>query len=105
MADFRFEEQDPVTGIITRWYVDSENDKVITETINPATQSIIDRNQALNNAAQGQRWGDGKIFASVPTEIARKHLWEAIQNKDDAYIKRWLNDSDHQKFRRFPGKV
>jgi hypothetical protein len=105
MARFRFEEVDPVTGIISRWWVDDENDRVIEEKINPATQDIIDWNRTLANASAGQRWGDGKIFASVPLEVAQKHLGKAIADGDMDYVKKWLNDPDHRAFRRFDGNV
>lgn len=102
---FRATETDPVTGIVTEWYVDEHSDKVVTRRYNPATDNIIDRNKALHADSQHKRWGDGRVAASVPLEIFDKDLHEAFVNDDHAYIKRWLNDPDHRHFRTFRGNV
>lgn len=105
MTKLRFEERDPVTGVIERWWVDPENDKVHLEKVNPHVGDILDNNRAHLNASQGQRWGDGKIAATVPIEIVETELHEALQAGDLAYVRKWLNDADHRHFRRFEGNL
>lgn len=96
---------DPVTGVVTEWYVDEHSDQVITRRYSPGMDDLLERNKAALDASQHQRWGDGRIAASVPREIFEKHLWHAFVNDDHAYIKRFLNDPDNRAFRTFKGNV
>ena len=66
---------------------------------------ILDSNQEAFNSSAGQRWGDGKIVASIPMSEYFDKFVPARQAGDDKYIKKLLNDSDYSKFRRFGGKI
>ena len=67
-------------------------------------QIVEDNKEALNNSA-GKRFGDGRVVASIPLDIYYNKLVPAKKNGDDAYIKRFLNDSDNRAFRRFGGNI
>lgn len=102
--NFRFQERNPHTGLITRWWVD-ESGRVGVQRVNPAIHDIVDRNKAIQSEMAGKKWGDGKVFASVPLEVVEKELWGAIKANDQKYIKKWLNDSENRDFRRKLGNV
>ncbi len=104
MAKFRFEETDPFTGMVTRYWMEDDG-KIGIQRVNPAIHDIVDRNKAIQNEELNRKWGDGKVFASVPLEVVEKELWEAIKNKDQDYLKKWLNNSDNRDFRRKLGNV
>ena len=70
-----------------------------------ASEALFDRNRELANDSTGKRWGDGQVAASIPLNVYFEHLAEARKNNDSKYIRRWLNDSDHRKFRTFEGKL
>jgi hypothetical protein len=85
------------------WMTDRDGD--IIYCTQQLVQPILDDNhEALNNSA-GQRWGDGKIVASIPLPEYFEKFVPARQAGDEKYIKKLLNDSDFSKFRRFGGKV
>ena len=101
----RFEETDPLTGLITRWWVDPDTDKIHIEKLNPHMGDVIAHNRAHQAENMNRRWGDGQIAATVPIEIVEKHLHEALQANDLEYVRKWLNDADHRHFRRFEGNL
>jgi hypothetical protein len=67
--------------------------------------NILERNERLRNETAGERWGNGQKVASIPIHIWQRELAEAQREGDDKYVNRWLNDSDHRKFRTKDGKV
>ena len=102
------------------WTLEEVNAEMMTSDwskFNPATgetqmmtiqhnlDDLIDRNQALETASNGQRFGDGKIVASIPMPVFSQHLADPVGQKDRAAIKRFLNDPDFKKFRTFRGKI
>jgi len=68
-------------------------------------QPILDSNQEAMNNNLGKRWGDGKVIASIPLPLYFEKIVPARQAGDEAYIRRFLNDIDYRKFRRFGGDV
>ena len=64
---------------------------------------ILDANVAVCNTTQGQRWGGGQRVASIPLNMFWDKLHEAVTNKDDAYVRKFLNNSDNKKLRTFHG--
>jgi hypothetical protein len=70
----------------------------------PVAQLLEDNKAEFNSAATGWR-GDWHKVASVPQNILHDGLDQAILQQDRDYVKRWLNNSDHSKFRTKPGRV
>lgn len=67
---------------------------------------VLEANRAKYNESFGKRWGDGQVVASIPNGIYyHGDFAKATDNRDEAWIKRFLNDSDNQKLRTFKGRV
>lgn len=73
-----------------------------TETV---VEALVEQNKALFNDSEGQRWGDGKVVASIDMSTYFDKIVPAKQNGDDAFIKRFLNDSDNRGYRTFKGTI
>lgn len=101
-GDWRLWDHDPVTGV-TKWYLDLGTHYAI-RTDTPVDE-LLDLNAEKMKASNGQRFGDGQVVGSIPMDIYQSQLAQANQNGDTAYIKRWLNNSDNQKFRTFRGHI
>lgn len=74
-------------------------------TIQHDLQDLIDRNKEMETNSNGQRFGDGKIVASIPMPVFNQYLADAVANKDRKHIKRFLNDPGNKKFRTFRGNI
>jgi hypothetical protein len=83
-------------------YEDEQKTLIKTEHF---VQPCLDRNAELRAANAGKRWGEGQIVSSIPTGLYFADLVEARKNRDTKYVKRFLNDPDHRKFRVFEGTV
>lgn len=101
-GDWRLLDRDPETGV-TRWWLDM-GDHYIVRTDTPV-QPLLDENaRDLSNSA-GRRWGDGQRVASIPLDVYYRELHAAQMQKDEKYLRKWLNNADNSKFRTFGGKV
>ncbi|CAN7494528.1 hypothetical protein LJR231_003465 [Phyllobacterium sp. LjRoot231] len=101
-GDWRLFSHDPVTGT-KKWYLDMGTHYVIRS--DTPVDELLDLNAEKLNDSTGKRFGDGQVVGSIPMDIYQSQLAEASKNGDQAYIRRWLNDSDHQKFRTFRGRL
>ncbi|BCH22461.1 hypothetical protein [Mesorhizobium sp. L-8-3] len=102
-GDWRLFSHDPQTGV-TSWWLDLGNGTAVIRTDTPVDE-LLDENAEAYNDSLGRRFGDGKVVASIPLNIYHDQLAEAHRQGDRNYVKRWLNDADHQKFRKFRGNV
>jgi hypothetical protein len=89
-----------------RWELDL-GDRIVLKTEHKGTQQLLADNQRCFNENEGKRWGDGQVVSSVPMNIyfGPSGLSEANKQKDIPYIRKWLNDPDHRKFRKFKGSI
>lgn len=78
--------------------------RITTRTDYPV-DTLIKQNRIEANASHGALWGDGKIAARIPKNVFFDQLAPAIEQEDDKYVSRWLNNSDHAAFRTFGGRV
>ena len=64
---------------------------------------LLDLNKQEKNAPENKkrRFREWEKVASVPLVLDTKHLSEANDQKDDAYIRRFLNDPDNAHLRTF----
>lgn len=69
------------------------------------TDDIVRANRAEQNLTAGQRWGEWRKVASIPINLFYDNLGVAVQNRDENYINKFLNDSDNRDFRTFLGRV
>jgi hypothetical protein len=65
----------------------------------------IEANKAMRNAASDGWKGDWHKVASVPLNVFYDKLAEASLQNDQAYISRFLNDSDNAAWRTKRGRV
>jgi hypothetical protein len=94
---------DPQASKAVWIYDDAE--KTVIKTVYYATEELFDFNAARMNASLNERWGDGRVAASVPLNVYFQHLAQAQTEGDQAYVRRFLNDPDNAKFRTFKGKI
>lgn len=100
----RLFSHDPTFGVTKYWHYDESSDTSTIETYQDV-EGLLERNNALRNSQTSlDRWGDGKIVASIPmTEYAQLLIDNKI--KDQAYMRKWLNHSDNRKHRTRLGRV
>lgn len=92
-------EYDPSTGR-TVWSM-YDGEKAIFR-IDTPVQSTLDENAEARNAASAGWQGDYHRVASVPMQLLYDEnlgLNKAIQQGDDKYLSRWLNDSSNRAWR------
>lgn len=69
-------------------------------------EGLVNENAAIRGELAGTRYGDGlSLAARVPINVFHNRLSEAMKQGDDEYVRRWLNDSDHAKFRVRDGRI
>lgn len=105
-GDWELLNWDPATGR-TVWlsYDDEGNPVVRTDT---PVQHIIDHNAAARSSTPRGWKGDYHRVASIPMQLLYDEnlgLNKAIQQGDDKYLSRFLNDSDNAAWRTKEGRV
>lgn len=100
----RLFSRDPLFGVTKYWHYDESSDTSTIETYQDV-EGLLERNNDIRNAQTSlDRWGDGKVVASIPmTEYAA--LLAGGKIKDQAYMRKWLNASDNRKYRTRLGRV
>lgn len=101
---FALFDWDKATGR-TVWVRENGNGTTTWRTDYPV-DSIVKQNAEQRNIA-GSGWkADYHQIASIPLNMIHgEGLGEAIQNDDQKWISRWLNDSDNRAFRTKDGTV
>lgn len=97
-------KDDPMTGV-REFEMDLGDGNIVVRREYYATDALIEGNKYALNANAGKRWGDGQVVASIPMNVLYRDLMPAIEQDDEAYVRRWLNSSDNAAFRTFGGKV
>jgi len=85
--------------------VDKENGVGFRKTENLVEDKIIAFNQERLNESQNQRFGDGKIVASIPLNVFYRDFPKYLQDGDSDFVKWWLNNEQNRPFRSFRGKL
>lgn len=102
-GNFELLEWDAVTGRTVWGYFDGE--KTVFRTDYPV-ENMIKNNKAEFNSAPDHWRGDYVKVASVPLNVLYDSgLDEAIGQKDNRFISRFLNDSDNRAWRTRDGRV
>ena len=100
----RLFNRDPDFGI-TEWFTYDESSDKFSLTIEQDVGAQVESNrQAYNSVTSLDRWGDGKVVARVPLSIYTKWMVEG-KDKDDAFLRRWVNDPENKYFRVRPGRI
>lgn len=104
-GDFELMSWDLATGR-TVWSM-FDGEKMVIRTDYPVAQTLEQNAVFRNNAPDGWK-GDYHRVASVPLNLLYDDnlgLNKAIQQGDDKYLSRWLNDSDNRAWRTRSGSV
>lgn len=73
-------------------------DQPLDEIFTANNDAVIDTN--------GRRFGEWNRVASIPHHLVYQNgVNDAIEQHDDTFLSRFLNDSDHSKFRTSRGRV
>lgn len=95
-------DDDPVTG--RKVYL-TEQDGQMYAMVEQPLQDIFDANHEAEAATHGKPFGDYVRLASLPHHLAYHNgLVEAIDQGDRRFVSRFVNDSDHQKFKTSRGR-
>lgn len=95
---------DPLSGVKRYFHYDELTDEATLTAEQDVTKVLEDAKRRRNNFTKLDRWGDGKVVASVPLSIYYEWMREG-KDRDDAFLRRWLNDPDNSGFRIFEGRV
>jgi hypothetical protein len=102
-GDWTLFDHDFVTGRTVWHYSDGEKD--VFRTDYPVTD-IIEANKTMSNNASSGWAGDWHRIASIPLNVAYDSgVVRANAEGDEAFVKRFLNDSDNRAWRTKEGHV
>jgi hypothetical protein len=106
MADHRvFFDYDPEIKR-TVWLVFDDKGQMKGAHVEQEVDAILEANAEAEKATHGVKFGDYNRVASVPlTFLEKTGLSDAIDARDQRYVSKVLNDSDHSKFRTSRGRV
>jgi hypothetical protein len=101
-AGYRLMRHDPFTG--RKVYVLIEGTKLHVKEF-ADVEPLLNQNKEIRAMTAGTGYGDGAIVARIPEHILHGVLAEPMRQGDKGYLDRWLNDSDHSKFRVRDGRI
>lgn len=101
----RFFDHDPFTGITQIFHYDPHTDTVTLEDRQDVEANVEHAKRLFNNHdSRRDKWGDFTHVAHIPA-IVLQELMITGKLRDQAYMKKWLNDPDNAVFRTRPGTV
>lgn len=83
-------------------YIPLGDGKILRKTEFIQTQDLIDQNHSEAMGTMNVRWRDGfNKIASIPVNVLYNDdgLSKALKEGDDAYLTRWLQNSDNRAWR------
>lgn len=97
--------RDPFLGLTKYFHYDEGKDQAIIETVADVEPLLEANLQSRNEQTRLDRMGDGvQHVACVPMHIYGEWLATG-KDRDDAFVRRWLNDPENLKYRTFRCKV
>jgi hypothetical protein len=93
---------DPFTGI-AHWVDTDETTGITTYGVDQEADAIIEANKDAYNADHVP-WGDGQPVARIPMALYAEWVREG-KDKDQVFLKRFLNDPENRHFRLRPGVI
>jgi hypothetical protein len=89
-----------------RWELDL-GDRLVIKTEHKNTGQLLEDNDRVLKENEGKRWGDGQVIGSVPMNVyfGPSGLSEANKQRDLPYQRKWWDNPDHAKFRKFKGTI
>lgn len=104
MTNKKLFDVNPELGITRTWHYDEEKDEATIQTQQDVSGIIEENKQEFAQVDERARWGEWTRVASIPLSLYYQMKAEGKLD-DEAFMKRWLNDSNNQFFRTRPGKV
>lgn len=111
------QEYDPVRRVREMFHPENRGFGVHTQ---QDVEPVLDYAREVREKNEGQRWGDGRMVATIPDIIVERmmrdpriHPEEELAGimgpgykiLDEKRWRAWLNDSANSLFRTFPGEV
>ena len=94
---FLLMEHDPLTGKSV-WMKEEDGNLIFR--VDQPLDAIFSANAEAESATNGKPFGDYVRVASIPHHLVYQNgVNDAVENKDDAWLSRFLNNSDNSKFR------
>lgn len=87
------------------YWVDKANGVGFRKTENIVEGDLLAVNKQRFDDSQNERFGDGKIIASVPLNVFYRDFAERLKEGDDDFTKWWLNSEQNRPYRTFRGRV
>jgi hypothetical protein len=87
------------------YWVDKANGVGFRKTENLVESDLLETNRQRLNDSQTERFGDGRIIASVPLNVFYRDMAPRLKEGDDDYVKWFLNHQDNRPYRTFRGRV
>lgn len=95
---------DPVLGV-RRYALDLDDERSVIRTEYYAVDAFMTANAEQYKASEGQRFGKGRMVASIPMHIWARQIAPRMRDGNIQSLKKWLNDFDNRCFRTFRGRV
>lgn len=86
-------------------WIDKANGVGFRKTENLVEEDLLAQNRERLNDSQGQRFGDGKVVASVPLNVFYRDFASRLREGDTDFMRWWLNNDENRPYRTFRGKV
>jgi hypothetical protein len=93
-----------IPGQKITWQMEDENGNIAQCTQTNAA-GLFEANEVARKESAGQRWGDGAIIGSIDLPTYYRKTQPAQLAGDQAYIKRFWNDSENLQYRTREGKI
>lgn len=87
------------------YWVDKANGTGFRKTENAIEAEILESNRQRFNDSHGQRFGDGKVVASIPLNVFYRDFASRLKEGDTDFMRWWLNSEQNRPYRTFRGKV
>jgi hypothetical protein len=87
------------------YWVDKANGVGFRKTENLVEDELLARNRESLNESYGQRFGDGKVVASIPLNVFYRDFAKRLKEGDEDFVKHWLNSDQNRPYRTFRGRV
>lgn len=95
-------DTDPTTGISHVFYKDVETEEYRITAEQDVAPLLEDNKRKLIEAPR--RFGDLTRVASI--DLVTLNAWQKDgRDRDQKFLQRWLNDSDHRFYRTHPGTI
>lgn len=86
-------------------YVDAASGMIFRKKENLIEDNLLRLNQDQLHDSRTQRFGDGKVIARIPMNVAMQEIAPRLKQGDRDYLKWFLNHDEKRMYRNFRGRV